>query len=131
MGYLLDTNIAIEIGNLNERVLDRFVPNAEVSALSALNLIELERGIALVPEMSQARRERLHALLKTVPVLPFDQAAAEVYGRIIGQLGWVRARDFDRMIAAHAIATSSVLVTNNEPDFRDIPGLKIENWAVE
>jgi tRNA(fMet)-specific endonuclease VapC len=129
LGYLLDTNIAIEIGNLNEHVLGRFVPNAEASALSVLNLVELERGIALAPNLAQARRERLHALLETVPVLPFDQAAAEVYGWIIAQLGWVRARDFDRMIAAHAISTSSILVTNNEADFRDIPGLTIENWA--
>ncbi len=33
------------------------------------------------------------------------------------------------MIAAHAIATASILVTNNEDDFRHIPGLQIENWA--
>jgi tRNA(fMet)-specific endonuclease VapC len=32
------------------------------------------------------------------------------------------------MIAAHAIATASTLVTNNEEEFRDIPGLSIENW---
>jgi tRNA(fMet)-specific endonuclease VapC len=34
------------------------------------------------------------------------------------------------MIAAHAISTGSVLVTNNEADFRDIPGLSIENWTI-
>ena len=39
-------------------------------------------------------------------------------------------RDFDRMIAAHAISTGSVLVTDNGADFRDIPGLVVENWAV-
>jgi tRNA(fMet)-specific endonuclease VapC len=33
------------------------------------------------------------------------------------------------MIAAHAISTGSVLVTNNIADFRDIPGLILENWA--
>ena len=41
------------------------------------------------------------------------------------------ARDFDRMIAAHAISTGSVLVTNNSDDFRDIPDLSIENWAAK
>jgi tRNA(fMet)-specific endonuclease VapC len=34
------------------------------------------------------------------------------------------------MIAGHAIATASVLITDNISDFRDVPGLKIENWAV-
>ena len=129
MGYLLDTNIAIEIGNLNERVMAHFVPSAEVSCLSVLNLVELERGIAMVPALAEWRRQRLSVLLNTVTVLPFNEAAASAYGRIIAKTGWNRSRDFDRMIAAHAIATSNVLVTNNAADFGDIPGLTIENWA--
>ncbi len=129
MGYFLDTNIAIEIGNLNDRVMARFVPNADESYLSVLNLIELERGIAMTPMLARARRTRLCSLLMTIPVLSFDERAAEAYGRIISQLGWVRSRDYDRMIAAHAISHQSVLVTNNEADFRDIPGLKVENWV--
>jgi tRNA(fMet)-specific endonuclease VapC len=71
----------------------------------------------------------LEVLLRGVPVLPFDAAAARAYGRIIAQCGWTRGRDYDRMIAAHAISTGSVLVTNNEADFRDIPGLIMENWV--
>jgi predicted nucleic acid-binding protein len=47
-----------------------------------------------------------------------------------GQRGWARGRDYDRMIAAHAISSGSILVTNNAPDFRDIPGLSMINWVV-
>jgi tRNA(fMet)-specific endonuclease VapC len=72
----------------------------------------------------------LSVLLPSLIVVPFDAAAALAYGRIIAQRGWARARDFDRMIAAHAIATASVLVTDSDADFRDIPGLAIENWVV-
>jgi len=32
------------------------------------------------------------------------------------------------LIAAHAIGTRSALVMANEKDFRDIPGLELENW---
>ena len=35
----------------------------------------------------------------------------------------------DRLIAAHARSRDLVLVTNNEADFRDYPGLRIENWV--
>jgi tRNA(fMet)-specific endonuclease VapC len=97
--------------------------------LSALSLAELERGIHKSPTTTAARRIRLEILLRAVPVLAFDASAAKAYGEIIAQCGWVKGRDFDRMIAAHAISTGSVLVTNNVADFRDIPGLAIENWA--
>jgi tRNA(fMet)-specific endonuclease VapC len=32
------------------------------------------------------------------------------------------------MIAGHALSLGATLVTNNERDFRDIPGLTVENW---
>ena len=37
--------------------------------------------------------------------------------------------DADRLIAAHALALDLTLVTNNERDFADVPGLRIENWT--
>lgn len=131
MGYLLDTNIVIEIGNVHETVARHFANHAAASFISALCLAELQRGSTKDPALAQGRSERLEIVLRSVPVLAFDKAAAEAYGRIVAQCGWVRSRDFDRMIAAHALSTSSVLVTNNEADFRDIPGLKIENWATD
>ena len=59
-----------------------------------------------------------------------DVIAALAYGRIIAQCGWARGHDYDRMIAAHAISSDSILVTNNKADFRDIPGLSMENWVI-
>jgi tRNA(fMet)-specific endonuclease VapC len=42
----------------------------------------------------------------------------------------VKGRDFDRMIAAHALATASIMVTANTRDFRDVPGLMLADWSV-
>lgn len=81
------------------------------------------------PDLAALRQARLAVLLRGLPVLPFDASAASAYGLIIAQCGWVRSRDFDRMIAGHAISIGCVLVTANEADFRDIPGLSLENWA--
>ena len=36
----------------------------------------------------------------------------------------------DRLLAAHALSIGATIVTNNEGDFADIPGLKVENWTL-
>jgi tRNA(fMet)-specific endonuclease VapC len=130
VGYLIDTNIAIHARDGDIKVLTKLADNDGAVLLSALSLAELERGIYKSAAFTAARRIRLEILLRSIPVLPFDTAAAEAYGRIIAQCGWVKGRDYDRMIAAHAISTGSFLVTNNVADFQDIPGLSIENWAI-
>lgn len=130
MPYLIDTNIAIHAGSGNPVVRAKFEENNGAVVMSALTLVELMRGLVKVPEYASVRRAKIDLLLQNIPVLSFDQAAAEAYGQIIAATGWVRGRDFDRMIAAHAIAARATLVTANEADFRDIPGLKIENWVV-
>ena len=130
MAYLIDTNIAIHARDGTEAVLDRLDTHAGQVMLSALSLVELQRGLYKDLAHTGLRAARLDVLLRGLPVLPFDAAAAGAYGRIIAQCGWVRGRDYDRMIAAHAISANSVLVTANEADFRDIPGLMMENWVV-
>jgi tRNA(fMet)-specific endonuclease VapC len=128
VAYLIDTNIAIHARDGTEAILDKLMEHDGAVLLSALSLAELQRGIYRDPRSMAIRQDRLEVLLRGLPVLPFDAAAARAYGRIIAQCGWVRGRDYDRMIAAHAISSGSILVTNNVADFSDIPGLSIENW---
>ncbi|HTJ62175.1 MAG TPA: PIN domain-containing protein [Alphaproteobacteria bacterium] len=130
MAYLIDTNIAIHARDGDTKVLDKLVEHDGAVLLSALSLAELQRGLFKSPEFTALRQARLAMLLRGIPVLPFDVVAAETYGRIIAEYGWVKGRDFDRMIAAHAISTGSILVTNNVADFQDISSLTIENWIV-
>ncbi len=129
MAYLIDTNIAIYARDGIDAVLGKLAEHDGEVLLSALSLAELQRGIYRDAALTPLRNARVEVLLRAIPVIPFDAAAAEAYGRIIAQCGWTRGRDFDRMIAAHAISTGLVLVTNNTADFSDIPGLVLENWA--
>jgi tRNA(fMet)-specific endonuclease VapC len=126
--YLLDTSIAIHAGAAEAGVVEKFIEHTGALFTSALVLTELHRGLYKKPAHHDVRRMQLDILLQQIGVLAFDTAAAETYGRIVAQLGWAKGRDFDRMIAAHAISSRSILVTSNEKDFRDIPGLKLENW---
>lgn len=130
MAYLIDTNIAIHARDGTDSILDKLAEHDGAVLLSALSLAELQRGLYKNPAYTALRQMRLDVLVRHIPILPFDTAAAEAYGQIIAQCGWVKGRDYDRMIAAHAIATNAILVTDNAADFRDIRRLIIENWAV-
>ena len=129
MAYLIDTNIAIHARDGTDAVLGKLGEHDGEVLLSALSLAELQRGLYRDPRYTAIRQARLEVLLRGLPVLPFDASAAKAYGRIIAQCGWAKGRDYDRMIAAHAISSGSILVTDNEADFRDIPGLSMENWV--
>lgn len=131
MAYLIDTNIAIHACEGFEPVLAKLGEHEGAILLSALSLAELQRGLYRHPHLTAVRKERLDTLLQVVPVLPFDGKAAQIYGDILSWIGRVKSRDFDRLIAAHALATHSVLVTANTADFIDVPGLTIENWTAE
>ena len=130
MAYLIDTNVAIHARDGTDAVLAKLSEHDGEVLLSALSLAELQRGVYRDPSLTAIRQARLEVLLRGLPVLPFDASAAVAYGRIIARCGWARGRDYDRMIAAHAVSSHSILVTNNLADFSDIPGMSMENWVV-
>ncbi|MDP2878801.1 MAG: type II toxin-antitoxin system VapC family toxin [Sulfuricella sp.] len=131
MRYMLDTNICIYLMRHHPpEVAERFatLKYGEVM-MSSITLAELRYGVECHPASRTAAETALLALLADVPVLAFDGDAAASYG-IVRAAVRDRKRDaLDRLIAAHAISLSVILVTNNEADFKDYPGLVIENWA--
>ena len=129
MAYLLDTSIAIHAYEGTTRVLARVLQSRGAIVISTLCLAELKRGLYRHPALIAQSSYRLNAFVESFPVLPFDRAAVDAYERIIARLGFSRSRDFDRMIAAHALSVNAVLVTDNEADFDDIPDLSLENWT--
>jgi tRNA(fMet)-specific endonuclease VapC len=130
LAYLIDTNIAIHARDGTDAVLTKLAEHDGAVLMSALSLAELQRGLHKNPTYTALRMMRLDVLIRHIPILPFDAAAAAQYRRIIAQCGWVKGRDYDRMIAAHAMTAGCVLATDNAADFSDIPGLLIENWTL-
>lgn len=122
--FLLDSNICIYLlEGLSETARARVEACAPGEiVVSAISYAEVLRGLA--PENQQGLAAMLQ-FARAVPVVPFDARAASAYRAV----PFARAR-FDRLIAAHALALDVVLVTNNESDFVDVPGLKCENWTV-
>ena len=127
---MLDTNICVyAIQGGNEHLDQRFGEcEAGDLVMSAVTLGELETWFAKSGDQDGARRD-LAPVLADVIVMPFDDAAARIFGRIQAAAP-SRRNAYDRQIAAHAISLGLVVITNNEKDFSGIPGIAIENWTM-
>jgi tRNA(fMet)-specific endonuclease VapC len=130
--FLLDTNICIYlIKRRPAHVLRRLKEHSIFEiGISCITLSELEYGIH---KSSQPFRNRiaLAEFLAPFEILAFDDKAALEYGT----LRWDLERrgqpigGMDLLIAAHALSSQCVLVTNNEREFGRIPSLTVQNWV--
>ena len=120
--FMLDTNLCIYLLSGHSPYLTGRVGNQPSGsvAISAITLGELMVGGG----SETAASPELASMIDELPVLPFDDAAAKTYGRLPFRRG-----SFDRLIAAHALSLDLTLVTNNERDFSDVRGLRVENWT--
>ncbi len=129
---MLDTNICIYlIRQRPDALLERFrrFPVGDVG-LSVITLAELQYGVSKStrPKQNQAALEQF---LSPLEVAAFDRPATMAYGKVRAGLE-KRGRPIgamDLLIAAHALSLGVRLVTNNEREFRQIPGLRVENWV--
>jgi tRNA(fMet)-specific endonuclease VapC len=129
--YILDTNICIYLMKHQPPAVAKKFESLAVGdvAISSITLAELEHGVEQDPELKAVRGNALSRLLELLLVLDFDKHAAKSYGKLrSGKINLGRHR-FDVLIAAHAIATDAILVTNNLKDFIGIRGLIVENWV--
>lgn len=124
MKYLLDSNILIGLGLDSSRPLAKRVADCDQGDLvtSVIAYAEVLYGSVRGKPPSFIG---LEALIDEVPTMPFDYAAARVYATLP-----FRRASYDHLIAAHALALGLTLVTDNEADFADVPGLSVENWMV-
>ena len=122
--YLIDTDCAVyamtaQFPALGLRLSDCAPGEAAISVVSFAEVV-LGSEMGKPPPM-----DILEAFVRAVPILPFDEAAAREYAK----LPFKRAR-FDRLLAAHALSLGVTIITNNESDFADVPGLTIKNWTL-
>lgn len=131
MRYMLDTNICIYLMKAQPpAALARLQQLDHGDAvMSMISYAELRVGLESLATTRAQNERALHLLTREIPVLPFDEAAAEHYGVQRAAVRDRRRDALDRLIAAHAASMGLTLVTNNEADFKDYPGLIVENWV--
>lgn len=131
MRYMLDTNICIYLMRHHPpEVAERFARCAYGDVvMSVVTLAELKCGVSERGDDRSRVAAIIDRLISLVPVLSLEPGAADRYAELYKAVRDRRRDALDRLIAAHALAEDCVLVTNNEADFRDYPGLRLENWV--
>ncbi len=133
MKYLLDTNTCIELLRQPDSEIARrlLATDPDEIALCAVVKAELHYGAhrSLHRDDNLKLLEELFAQFVS---LPFDDNAAEAYGRIRAQLSAAGAviGPNDLIIAAIALVHNLVLVTHNTREFSRVESLQIEDWEV-
>jgi tRNA(fMet)-specific endonuclease VapC len=129
---LLDTNICIYIARRHPATAARRFARAAPGSLgiSIITWGELCFGAAKSSDPSSAH-SLLEQFSRAVEVLSLPAAAGLHYGEVRAALqrAGTPIGNNDLWIAAHALALSVPLVSNNRREFERVPGLKLENWV--
>lgn len=139
--YILDTDhlsVLERGGKEAQRLLSHLadIPPEETAA-TIISYEEQTRG--WLSYMAKARSlqaqveayERLTKHLEnycSIPLLPFDLQAVEVFERL--QKARLRVGTMDLKIAAIVLSNEAILLTRNLPDFNLVPGLQNEDWTI-
>ncbi|MHC0465915.1 type II toxin-antitoxin system VapC family toxin [Kosakonia cowanii] len=133
--YMLDTNICSFIMREQpEAVLKRLeqtVLRNHRIVVSAITYAEMRFG-AVGKKASPRHAKLVDAFCARLDaVLAWDRAAVDATTEIKVALAAAGTPigPNDTAIAGHAIAASTILVTNNTREFARVPGLELEDWS--
>lgn len=135
--YLLDTNVLSQPlrPRPDQAVLRRLLMNRDMVTTGTPVLHEMLFGAHRMPrsrKRSAYERYIDESVRRAMPVLPYDDAAAEWHAIERARLTALgRTPPYaDGQIAAIAAVNGLVLVTANVVDFRHFQGLEVEDWSV-
>jgi tRNA(fMet)-specific endonuclease VapC len=129
--YLLDTNTCIaHLRGKTPTLTARLAATAPGEVvLCSIVKAELIFGVLRSSKPVENRRQ-LDGFFAGLSSLPFDDLAAEEYGRIRAYLtvAGTPIGPNDLLIAAIAIANRLTVVTRNVGEFGRVPGIAVEDW---
>ena len=133
MTWMFDTDIMIYLSNREpgyERIARRMSGRSPGELrLSAITVSELRFG-AVNGEFRKENEAALEELLDFFQLEDFPIEAAQDFADIRTALlsKGKPIGPYDMLIASHARSLRATMVTNNEREFRRVPGLTVENW---
>lgn len=130
--YLLDANVLSHPALRSPRpaVLEKLQQHRDEIATSATVLHELYFGYHRLPASKKkaAIAAYLQQIVAAVPILPYDERAAQWHAEERARLYQKTPPFIDGQIAAVAAVNELILVTNNLADFKSFRGVKLEDW---
>jgi tRNA(fMet)-specific endonuclease VapC len=137
---ILDTDHLTVIQRQNEPAYShlriRLRQAASEVGTTIVNVEEQMRGwLAVIRHSRRLEQEivayrQLHllfAFFSNLPVLDFDELAEVQFNKL--QRGRVRLGSMDLKIAAIALSQDALLLSRNLKDFRQVPGLLVQDWT--
>ncbi len=130
MRYLLDTNILSAMIRMPDGELAGRIDKMGEQRVFTSVVVAAEMRFGVARKGSATLARKIEGLLDNMDVAPLEVPADEFYASIRTHLerAGTPIGNNDLLIAAHALATDSVVVTDNTKEFSRVPGLKIENW---
>lgn len=128
--YMLDTNVISDlIRNPQGKAAKRIARVGENNICTSI-IVAAELRYGCAKSGSTRLLKAVEDLLGEISVLPFDVPADTEYGGIRAELeaAGKPIGGNDLLIAAHAYATGTTIVTANTDEFKRIRGLNVENW---
>jgi tRNA(fMet)-specific endonuclease VapC len=136
--FLLDTNIISHMmknptGSVAQRVrqiTEQLAPGSEKTPLCTSTIVQCELHYGLAKNPTPRLQAAYAITMQYIPVLALEPSVAQQYSplRVALETQGTPIGLNDTLIAAHALTLGCVLVTDNEVEFRRVPGLKVENW---
>ncbi len=137
--YLLDTDTLSRLyaGNINVVARLKAVEESEVG-ITIITKAEVLRGridYLLKAETggdllkAQELLFRTEEFLRELLIIPINQAASLEFERLRAVSNLRKIGRADLLIASVALANRATLVTRNTRHFKQVPGLRVENWV--
>ena len=136
--FALDTDMLTHLFHGHPKVVERrgLAPGkvviTAITRIEALqgrfaSILKAEDGEKLA--LAQRRSAETEEALEDFDLLPIDAATAAEFDRLRKEKKLRKTGRADLLNAAIALANKATLVTRNLKDYRQVPGLLLENWA--
>ena len=131
MRCLLDTNTCIKYLNGQSEAIRRHVETMSAKDIVVCAVVKAELFYGAYKSRYPERNlEKQGIFLNRFVSLPFDDRAADMYGRIRADLerAGTPIGPNDLLIAAIALAHNVIVVSHNTREFARIADLRLEDW---